>query len=133
MLKALYPASNTPDALSREHVALKIARHTPCSTCADCPGLHPAPETELFRDDRPPENSLPDLAQYGSDDEDGGVGYLRLCECGHGPQEHGGAGELEKEEYGRRAALALRIDQYLEEQGRLLDFAYSDAELRALR
>jgi hypothetical protein len=62
-----------------------------------------------------PENSLTDLDQYGSDEEENGVTYLSQCACGHGPQQHGAdEEELDKEEYTRRANLALRIEQHLE-------------------
>lgn len=115
MMRVLYPTSNTLDALSDDLIALKIARHTPCSQCTHCPGLHPGSNIQLARDDHPPENSLTDLVQYGSDEEDDGVTYLSRCGCGHGPQQHGAdEAELDKEEYTRRASLALRIDQHLE-------------------
>ena len=114
-MKVLYPASNTFDALSDDLIALKIARHTPCSLCIRCPGLHPSSNIQLVRDGHPPENSLTDLVQYGSDEEDNGVTYLSRCGCGHSPQQHGAdEAELGKEEYTRRANLALRIDQHLE-------------------
>ena len=115
MMRVLYPASNTLDALSDDLIALKIARHTSCSQCDPCSGLHPAPDILLVRDGHPPENSLTVLDQYGSDDEDDGVTYLSRCGCGHSPQQHGAGEEgLDKEEYTRRANLALRIDQHLE-------------------
>jgi hypothetical protein len=114
-MRVLYPASNTLNALSDDLVALKIARHTPCSLCLDCSGLHPASDVELVREGQPPENSLTDLDQYGSDEEENGVTYLSQCACGHRPQQHGAdEEELDKEEYMRRANLALRIEQHLE-------------------
>ena len=114
-MRILYPASNTPHALSDHLIALKIARHTPCSLCLQCSGLHPADDLEIVRDDHPPENSLTDLDQYGSDEEENGVTYLSQCACGHDPQQHGAdSEELDKEEYMRRANLALRIEQHLE-------------------
>ena len=115
MTRAFYPASNSLDALSSDLIALKIARHTPCELCDDCPGLHPASHVHVLREGRPPENSLTDLAEYGSDEEDNGIPYLRLCGCGHTPQQHGAnAAELSEEEFTRRANLALRIDHHLE-------------------
>ncbi|KAI9511183.1 hypothetical protein F5148DRAFT_1281111 [Russula earlei] len=130
-MRALYPTSNALDALSDDLIALKIARHTPCELCDDCPGLHPGPHVHVVRDG---ENSLIDLTQYGSDEEDDGPAYLRRCGCGHDPRQHGAnAAELGEEEYTRRANLALQIDQHLEGSGKLLDFAYSDDGLRALR
>ena len=114
-MRALYPASNNLDALSDHLIALKIARHTPCELCDDCPCLHPASHAHIVRDGQPPENSLTNLAQYGSDEEDNGITYIRLCGCGHTPQQHGANGaELGEEEFTRRANLALRIDHHLE-------------------
>ncbi|KAH8995684.1 hypothetical protein EDB92DRAFT_1845494 [Lactarius akahatsu] len=134
MMRVLYPASNTLDALSDDLIALKIARHIPCSPCTRCSGLHPGSNIQLVRDSHPSENSLTDLVQYGSDEEDNDATYLSRCGCGHSPQQHGAdEAELGREEYTRRANLALRIDQHLEVLGKLLDFAYSDAEVSALR
>lgn len=115
MMKVFYPASNSLDALSDNLIALKIARHTPCELCDTCTGLHPGRNVHVLRDGQPPENSLTDLAQYGSDEEESGTTYLRLCGCGHSPQQHGAnAAELGEVEYTRRANLALHIDQHLE-------------------
>ncbi|KAH9176728.1 hypothetical protein EDB89DRAFT_1845728 [Lactarius sanguifluus] len=126
-MRVLYPASNTLDALSDDLIALKIARHIPCSQCTRCSGLHPGSDIQLVRDSHPSENSLTDLKITT-------VTYLSRCGCSHSPQQHGAdEAELDKEEYTRRANLALRIDQHLEVLGKLLDFAYSDAEVSALR
>jgi hypothetical protein len=115
MMRGLYPASNYLDTLSDDLIALKIARHTPCELCDDCPGLHPSSHAHILRDGQPPENSLTNLAQYDSDEEDNEIVYIRLCSCGHTPQQHGANGaELGKEEFTRRANLALRIDHHLE-------------------
>jgi hypothetical protein len=115
MMRAFYPASNSLDALSNDLVALKIARHAACELCDDCPGLHPASHAHIIRDGQPPENSLTDLAEYGSDEEDNEIAYLRLCGCGHTPQQHGAnAAELGEEEFTRRANLAHHIDHHLE-------------------
>jgi len=114
-MRVLYPASNSLDALSDALIALIIARHTPCSSCIRCSGLHPASNIHLVRDNHPPENSLTNLDQYGSDEEENDVTYLSQCACGHSPQQHGAdEEELDKEEYTRRANLALRIEQHLE-------------------
>ncbi|KAI0055168.1 hypothetical protein BV25DRAFT_1776601, partial [Artomyces pyxidatus] len=133
--KLFYPSSNDPATFSEEAATLKIARHLPCSTCdVACTGLHPGPTEELVRDDQQLQNYLTDLAQYGSDDEDTPSDYLRLCACGHDAQEHGAnAAELGHEEYARRVRIAARIDEYLERSGKLLDFGYTDAQVRALR
>lgn len=120
MSKTLYPVSNNlsvhPDAAS-----IKIARNCHCIICEDCPGLRPAEGVELFRDDDTTEREnalINDLVGYGSDDEDSGdsgLAYINTCRCGHGMKEHGAdASVLGEEEFARRAALAVRIDERLE-------------------
>jgi hypothetical protein len=117
MMRALYPASNDLGVLSDDLITLKIARHTPCELCEDCLGLHPTSHAHILRDGQLelPEDSLTNLRQYGSDEEDNGIAYIRLCGCGHTPRQHGANGaELGEEEFTRRANLALRIDRHLE-------------------
>lgn len=116
-MKARYPASNTLGELSEDQVALKIARYSACSVCSDCSGLHPSPSVDLVRDiaSLKSENSLTDLAGYGSDDddEDSGLEYLGTCACGHTSKEHGALGE-DNAEFQRRALIATRLDALLE-------------------
>src|SRR5712672_1052823 len=114
MMRALFPYTTLFRSLSDDLIALKIARHTPCDLCDDCPGLHPGSHVHIIRDGQPPENSLTDLDQYGSDEEDNGIAYLRLCGCGHSTKQHGANAAELGEEYTRRANQALHIDQHFE-------------------
>ncbi|TFY76343.1 hypothetical protein EWM64_g7667 [Hericium alpestre] len=115
-MKYLYPASNNLADLSPLSQAIKIARHSPCSACDVCPGLHPSPASDIIRDDRVENsNSLTDLAQYGSDDDDGTTSYLLSCECGHSVKDHGADERaLDEDEFARRARVAVKIDEHLE-------------------
>lgn len=124
MSKVLYPASNDllnhPDAAS-----IKISRNCHCVVCENCSGLRPGPNVKLVRDDDSSEREtalINDLVGYGSDDEDGASGsgdgelsYISACRCGHGVKEHGAdESVLGEEEFARRSALAVRIDEHLE-------------------
>lgn len=132
-MKLSYP-SPTNEPFSDSVLALKIARHTPCSTCDTCQGLQPPPGVELvLGGDTCHRSSLGDLNQYGSDEDDEPT-YLETCVCGHDVVEHG-ADEvaLGREEFSRRARLATRLDEMLRELDRLLDFEYADDDILSLR
>lgn len=108
-------------------LALRIARHSSCTACDSCPGLRPPASVEVVLDDDIHQKSLlGDLTQYGSDEEDGPA-YLETCICGHDVADHGGQlAALGREEFSRRARLAIRIDELL--QVRLLSRHYMHAE-----
>ncbi|KAJ3724689.1 hypothetical protein C8R42DRAFT_576638 [Lentinula raphanica] len=137
-MKYAYPASSSLDSLTPQQIALKIARHCPCTVCGNCKGLHPSIGVHVVLDDGSGEStSLGVLGQYGSDDEEEKPfipPYLDICACGHGVAEHG-ADELQigTEEYRRRASYAIRIDENMQDEGKLLDFAYSDPDVESLR
>ncbi|KAI0031731.1 hypothetical protein K488DRAFT_34091, partial [Vararia minispora EC-137] len=131
-MRALYPASNDSDSLPDYLLDIKIARHTPCSICADCSGLHPSDDIELTADDKAA-NPLTDLAEYGSDDDDDATQGLSVCACGHIPRDHGAFGNVDRHEYNRRALIAVRLDDHLQRAGKLLDFTYVDEAINALR
>ncbi|THH04557.1 hypothetical protein EW145_g5435 [Phellinidium pouzarii] len=104
-------------AMARKNaLALRIARHSHCSECDSCTGLRPPPGVTLVLDTSQEESSLGDLSQYGSDEEDGNSlsRYLSICACGHDTKRHG-ADELRigKDEYARRARVAIRLDELL--------------------
>lgn len=115
-MSTLYPAGFDPKKLSKNAIALKIARHSRCSECEFCAGLHPPSDTILVLDssESNQESTLGDLTQYGSDDEDKDLRYLDACACGHDAKSHG-ADELRlgKDEYARRARVAIRLDEIL--------------------
>ncbi|KAF9529213.1 hypothetical protein CPB83DRAFT_927116 [Crepidotus variabilis] len=133
-MKVAYPVSHVFDELDSSSLSLKIARHSPCSICRDCTGLHPPPKVDVVGDGHS-DSGLPDLGQYGSDDDDEEVsGYLDACACGHGVKEHN-ANEvtLGKSEFTRRGRVAIRLDEFLQDSGRLLDFDYTDEDILSLR
>lgn len=109
-MRLLYPASNQPSQLTDALLAVKIARHSPCSTCSSCSGLHPGPGVEVALD----EPSLGALDQYGSDDDDDTPTYLNSCRCGHGVSDHGDQTEISREEFARRGRAAVRLDELLQ-------------------
>ncbi|KAJ4483243.1 hypothetical protein J3R30DRAFT_3447167 [Lentinula aciculospora] len=136
-MKFAYPASSSIDALTPQQISLKIARHCPCTACGNCKGLHPSIGVHVVLDDGSGESILGELGQYGSDDDEDRPlipPYLDICACGHGVAEHG-ANELQSgtEEYRRRASYAIRIDENIQDEGKLLDFAYSDPDVESLR
>ena len=109
----IYPAGYELRKLDKLALALKIARHSPCTICDDCIGLHPARGTVVALDTSL-ESSLGDLTQYGSDDEDSSSQYLRTCACGHDTKQHGADEErIGKDEYARRGRVAIRLDELL--------------------
>ncbi|PIL36145.1 hypothetical protein GSI_01805 [Ganoderma sinense ZZ0214-1] len=125
-MKVLYPASHDIPSLPDSHLSLKISRHSRCSACSTCLGLHPPPGWRVFSD-----------ASDGSDSDDDGEPpskYLDRCECGHGVLHHGAdMSSIGHEEFARRGRVAVRLDELLEDSGRLLDFDYSDEDIDSLR
>ena len=126
-MNVLYPAGFNTKSLPKAAIALKIARHSRCLHCSSCPGLRPSSDVLLSLDSDFPEDSLGDLAQYGSDDEDRQSRYLNICVCGHDTREHGAdKHRLGEAEYARRARVAIRIDELL--SVRYQTIMYSKAE-----
>ncbi|ETW77000.1 hypothetical protein HETIRDRAFT_243540, partial [Heterobasidion irregulare TC 32-1] len=136
-VKLLYPASNDLASLPEVSTSTKISRYVSCEVCeGSSSGLRPPYGSDVVRDDLPkqPENSLSNLVEYDSDDEDGPTEYLHQCSCGHDTKEHGAdPDKLGREEFGRRAEIAVRLEQRLEASGNLLDFDYIDTETETLR
>ncbi|KAJ7178350.1 hypothetical protein C8R43DRAFT_973061 [Mycena crocata] len=134
MLKFTYPASHEQESLTDQHLALKIARHSPCTSCDSCPGLHPDPSWEVVLDDLSAEPSLVELDQYGSDDDEGQLSYLKTCACGHDMYYHGANQPLlGRDEFLRRGRVAIRLDEMLQDLNKLLDFSYVDVDILSLR
>ncbi|KAJ8077288.1 histone acetyltransferase [Marasmius tenuissimus] len=132
-MKYSYPASHDLQALNHAQLCLKIARHSPCSVCLTCRGLHPAPNVQVVLDTQHEAPLLGGLDQYGSDDDET-TNYLDVCECGHGTIEHGAnVHDIGLEEFRRRSQVAVRLDENLEDVNKLLDFEYSDDDVASLR
>ena len=108
-MTTLYPARYDIEKLSQNAIALKIARHSRCSECDSCGGLHPPPDAVLE----------PDSAEFSedflsSDDDERDSRYLAVCACGHGTLSHGAdEARLGRSEYVRRARVAIRLDELL--------------------
>ncbi|KAG5654384.1 hypothetical protein H0H81_003208 [Sphagnurus paluster] len=135
-MKFAYPASDQLSHLNNAQRALKIARHSPCSICKSCPGLHPSLGLDIVLDQHlTSESSLGDLGQYGSDeDDDFDVPYLDTCACGHDVSQHNAdETEMGSPEFARRTRVAIRLDELLHDVGRLLDFGYLDDDIVSLR
>ncbi|KAF7306116.1 Histone GCN5 superfamily [Mycena chlorophos] len=133
-MKFLYPASHDIDSLSDSLRSLKIARHSGCTVCS-CPGFHPDPSWEVVLDTDDDNNSdLGELDQYGSDDEDGPPSYLDRCACTHDMYDHGANQPLlGRDEFIRRARVAVRADELLHDNHKLLDFSYVDGDIISIR
>lgn len=102
-MKALYPTSHHTPSLSEAALALKIARHSPCSICTAeiCPGLRPPPIVQLVLD--------------SDETYDGSESYLSSCACGHEASDHGADLSLiSRDEFKRRGRVAVRIDELLQ-------------------
>ena len=115
-MSALYPTGIDIKTLSRNAIALKIARHSRCSECESCTGLRPPPDVLVALDssESNQESSLGDLTQYGSDDDDKDSRYIDVCVCGHDTKSHGADEDrIGKDEYTRRARVAIRLDELL--------------------
>lgn len=114
-MKVAYPHSHTIDELDPLLLSLKIARHSPCSICRDCTGLHPPPEVDVVLHG-PNDSGLGDLGQYESDDDNEEVtSYLQICACGHNVREHNAnEATLGKSEFTRRGRVAIRLDEFLQ-------------------
>ncbi len=121
-MKYAYPASHNASDLTHAHLVLKVARHSQCSACSSCGGLHPDPDDEVVLDDDIHSNtSIAGVGQYGSDDEDGSPPYLDSCACGHSAKDHDASEALVgKEEFSRRTRVAIRLDELLK-----VSFVYS--------
>ncbi|KDQ21862.1 hypothetical protein BOTBODRAFT_98883 [Botryobasidium botryosum FD-172 SS1] len=121
----IYPSSL--DSLSGPAQLFRIARHSKCFACS-CEGLHPQEGWIAQTEDSVNPIALLELDGPLTDD-----GYLRFCACGHGWEDHGAGSEVGHEELKRRARVAYRIDELLEDSGRLLDFSYVDEDILSLR
>jgi histone acetyltransferase len=108
-MKFLYPASHEIPKLTDAQLSIKIARHSSCSICHDCAGLHPSPDIIVVSDEQ---DTDPLLEQYSSDDE---TSYLDTCSCGHIAKDHGAdASSVGAEEFARRGRVAVRLDEFLQ-------------------
>ncbi|KAJ1304322.1 hypothetical protein OPQ81_005482 [Rhizoctonia solani] len=130
-LTFLYPPATgdfTFDARS-----IKIARHSNCSEC-ECTGFHPPEGCAVVINNGSAEaQAALDEAEESTEVTE--EGYWRMCACGDGIEDHGNGVDVGPEEIQRRARVAIRIDEILEDKGLLADFAapFSDPDVLSLR
>ncbi|PVG02485.1 hypothetical protein CPB86DRAFT_751172 [Serendipita vermifera] len=98
--------------------AIRIARHCPCSRCS-CQGLHPK---EGQRVEIAVELEDADFSEEST-----------ACACGHSWNRHGSLNRLVDREVERRARVALRADEFLDEAEKLDDFSFTDETIQSLR
>ncbi|CCA68335.1 related to putative histone acetylase [Serendipita indica DSM 11827] len=90
---------------------IRIARHCPCTLC-ECQGLHPGVDQEV---------------EIVLEQEDADFNTQSTkCACGHSWHRHGALDRLVDGEINRRARVALRIDEFLDEVEHLDDFSQTD-------
>lgn len=113
-MKLLYPVADQAN-LTNQKLTIKIARHSACTSCTSCPGLHPPAFATVSLDT--PKSGIGTLNEYGSDDEDDEEGgdYLEMCGCGHEAADHGAdISEIGTDEFKRRGRVAFRLDEILQ-------------------
>ena len=131
-LSFLYPAVSTEDVASTSSASrsIRIARHTHCSACS-CTGLHPPDNIPIVLDDSEDyQDALEQAEQIEFPNEDG---FWSMCACMHGWDEHGAGMDVSAIETMRRARAAFRIDEILNDMGKLTDFNYMDSDIESLR
>ncbi|KAF8739651.1 MFS general substrate transporter, partial [Rhizoctonia solani] len=132
-LTFLYPPASQPGDFTFDARSIKIARHSNCSEC-DCTGFHPPEGCAVVINNGSAE------AQAALDEAEESLevteeGYWRMCACGDGIEDHGNGADLGQDEIQRRARVAIRIDEILEDKGLLSDFLapFSDPDVLSLR
>ena len=142
-----YPAGIATTAeLDEASATLKVARHAPCShgwhfaPRADSP--YPAPDAGpstgaaacTCRGLVPPRGARIHLVSHAKHTLDELLARWPACgRCGHALFEHGELARDPPQERTRRARVAVRLDELLEDGAKLLDFAYEDEDLLSLR
>ncbi|KAG9002515.1 histone acetyltransferase [Tulasnella sp. 427] len=127
----IYPTvPKTGDKISDSSRAIRIARHSPCSSCS-CHGLHPPDGTPIVLDNSEDIQEAMDQAEQSETPTDDG--FWMVCECGHGWEEHGAGPDVAPTELKRRTRVAIRLDELLDDLGKLTAFDYTDEDIESLR
>lgn len=130
------------DQLNTTQQRLLIARHSTCSgrnhqINGRLRNGHDAntPEPDCQCNGLRPPNSVKVKLQTpkSSNNPEGGLWGWDLCKCGHPLASHGLSDDDDQKEFVRRAKVALRIDEYLNDRHKLLDFDEEDEDTRSLK
>ncbi len=138
-MSLLYPSgARSAHRLSPFQRIIKVARHTPSSAAAkqadsqSCPGFKPSEYEEVVED--PVSRSSRFDARTVDDNKLKAAWNGVTCDnCGLTVEEHAALADAGDEEATRRAKVAVRLDELLEDKGKLLDFDYTDADIESLR
>lgn len=138
----LYPSgARSLHRLSPFQRMIKVARHTPSpsSSAADadldsqrCLGFKPS-EYEEVVEDPVPRGTRSDTRDVNDDELRAEWNAVACDTCGCSVEEHAALSDADDEETTRRAKVAVRLDELLEDKGKLLDFDYVDADIESLR
>ena len=79
-------------------------------------------------------DQVPDYDEDADTTEQGPEGLeWSVCDCGHELSEHGRIAEEGAEERRRRVRVAVRLDELLEDEDKLLDWGFVNDDLLSLR
>ncbi|EPQ29423.1 uncharacterized protein PFL1_03178 [Pseudozyma flocculosa PF-1] len=132
MASLLYPSgAKVHTQLTPFQQTLKLARHTPSSQKPTCSGYRPSSDAVLAVDPVSEVDATPDDSR---DDQLRAAWSSQPCAaCALSVTGHAAADSLDPTERIRRLKVAVRIDELLEDEGKLLDFAYADDGVLSLR
>lgn len=136
----LYPSgARSLHRLSPFQRLIKVARHTPSSAVGgtetssqSCLGFRPSEYEEVVED--PVSRGSRHDSRHVDDDKLKAAWRAVSCDtCGRSVEEHAALSDADDEEATRRAKVAVRLDELLEDKGKLLDFDYVDSDIESLR
>ncbi|EST08494.2 Bromodomain protein [Kalmanozyma brasiliensis GHG001] len=133
-----YPSgARTLHRLSQFQRLIKVARHTPYPSAPDadtpdCLGFKPSEYEEVVEE--PVSRSSRHDSRHIDDSKLRAQWDAVSCDtCGHSVEDHAALTDADEEEATRRAKVAVRLDELLEDKRKLLDFHYTDADIESLR
>ncbi|SNX84739.1 Histone acetyltransferase [Melanopsichium pennsylvanicum] len=119
---------------------IKVARHTPSiatssgpnSSSQTCLGFKPSEYEEVIED--PVSRGSRNDTRHVDDSKLSAEWRSVACDiCSRTVEEHAALSDADDEEATRRAKVAVRLDELLEDKGKLLDFDYVDGDIESLR
>ncbi|KAN0064561.1 histone acetyltransferase [Thecaphora frezii] len=110
---------------------LKLARHSASSSSSSCSGYRPPSLARVVAEPVAHEGRALDVAK---DDELKAAWSSHPCAvCSSSIVQHAATSHLDPTEHLRRVKVAIRIDELLQDQGKLLDFDFADDGVLSLR